>query len=742
MQFSGRPPGPRLTTRPDGAGHLVPQIQVIRFAGDTATGGFLNFDVDLGIPDVTLAAIADQLRQSHKLPGPPRLAPPQIVDGSVRMMLFGKESPPQPVPGEKPKPAPGVLPGADPAGPQFVLRINHPAKPSLYGDEQAAFSVELDQEGVTILDAALRGEMSPIGVVYSLSYVGLRPAYRVHVEADWNRVQQHLSEQTSVNSLVFSLDVDKIVDKLVEDRVIVIEADTFVAAGEEGGDAATAGKDEALDELKEMVLTTFFEPSLNPITEGGSFVDGAKRVTQLLATGGVGALFSRREVDITRIDQKSLNATFSERTAVLRTIYPQGHLSGLLRAVEGGLDPSRFSISVKLDDDFFKQRTVRVISRADWDADQIASINVALTYGHATKNVVLDPATPEQTVSWPSLMDGVNMTREVAVTYTVGFKPAAAQGRPAMLRSAAPETVTGDAVEVFPRDLYEMMSVPINVVSFPWDRYPQVELDARYRDDANRLDQSAHYVLDQQAAGQSAWPVFLVDRARREIEYSLLFHGADDRDLVRPPVTVTDGLIRIADPFPRRHELTIIAPAAMFDTVEHVYVDCSYDDGGQVQKTASYEFAADLQSSQRFSVELDDPENHEVTFTATLVFRDGHVVEIPESLTTEKRLLLRPDMKGHRSVSVGSEPVEFVTRKLREIVVETLFEDSEAQPTLRFADSFTLRAPSDRMRFEFDYVDPARDGYRYRVTHRYLNGLAKASGWRDSQSAELVVPVQ
>ena len=40
---------------------------------------------------------------------------------------------------------------------------------------QAAFSVRLDQEGVTILEHALQGEMSPIGVVYSLQYVGLRP---------------------------------------------------------------------------------------------------------------------------------------------------------------------------------------------------------------------------------------------------------------------------------------------------------------------------------------------------------------------------------------------------------------------------------------------------------------------------------------------------------------------------------------------------------------------------------------
>jgi hypothetical protein len=741
MQYYVLPLVPRLTTRPDAAGRAVPQLQLIRFAGDTATGGFLNFDVDLGIPEEKLEAIREELRASYKLPAPPRLAPPPIVDGSVRLMLFGSESPPPPGPGEKPKPAP-VVPATDAGAPQFVLRINQAAKPSLEGDERAAFSVALDQTGVEILDAALRGEMSPIGVVYSLSYVGLRPAYRVHVEADWDRVQQHLAEQTSVNSLIFSYEVDKLVDKLVEDRVIVIEADTYVAEGEEGGEAAASGKDEALDELKDMVLNTFFEPSVNPITESGSFVDGAKRVTQLLATAGIGSLFSRREVDTTRIDKKSLNATFSERTAVLRTIYPQGHLAGLLSAVEAGIDPSRFTVSVKTGDDFFKRRTVRVISRADWEADRIASINVALTYGRVTKNVVLDPTTAEQTVSWPSVMNGTVMVRDVSVSYTVGFKPAAGNGRPTTLHSVA-ETISGDAFEVFPRDLYEVMSVPINVVGFPWERYPTVELDLRYRDDANRIDQSQHYLLTEQVAAQTvSEQVFLVDRSHREVEYSLVLHGSDGGQVARPSVTTTDGLIRVTDPFPRRHVLTIAAPAAMFDTVERVYVDCSYDDGGKVQQTASYDFAADRALSQTFSIELDDPENHEVTFRATLVFRDGHVVELPESVTTEKRLLLRPDMKGHRSVAVRPEPVDFAKRNLREILVETLFEDREAQPALRFADSFTLQASTDRMRFEFDYVDPARDGYRYRLTHRYLNGLSKATGWRDSQATELVVPVQ
>ncbi len=61
-----------------------------------------------------------------------------------------------------------------------------------------------------------------------------------------------------------------------------------------------------------MVNDTFFEPSLEPM-EGpnptGGTLDTFARVTQLLARGGQSSMFSRKEVDLTRIDQKTLTST-------------------------------------------------------------------------------------------------------------------------------------------------------------------------------------------------------------------------------------------------------------------------------------------------------------------------------------------------------------------------------------------------------------------------------------------------
>ncbi|RIE03606.1 hypothetical protein [Cohnella faecalis] len=50
-------------------------------------------------------------------------------------------------------------------------------------------------------------------------------------------------------------------------------------------------------------------------------------------------------------------------------------------AAEPGIDLSRFVLSVDLIDPWFELRKIQVISRADYQEDDIASIHVTLEYG-------------------------------------------------------------------------------------------------------------------------------------------------------------------------------------------------------------------------------------------------------------------------------------------------------------------------------------------------------------------------
>lgn len=294
LQFYYMPMSPHLSVMKEGD-LKIPKIQVIKFTGrptptsDVISGGFLDFDCNLGIDSDHLAAIGDQLRGEAGLTAAPRLAPVPLIGGTVRMMLFGKESPKEEsgLPGRKPEEA---LPG-----PQFVQKIVHAASPSLYGENQAAFSVRLDQEGVTILDQAIRDEMLPIGVVYSLEYVGLRPAYKIKVTADWDRVQKHFEETESVNvPLIASSTIEKVIDELVEKQYIKIEGDLLVADEDDSG-GATGRYESMMAQVRELVFENFFQPSLEPIErQHGDTIDDFGRVLKTIATHGMGSVWSAR----------------------------------------------------------------------------------------------------------------------------------------------------------------------------------------------------------------------------------------------------------------------------------------------------------------------------------------------------------------------------------------------------------------------------------------------------------------
>ena len=92
---------PRFVSRRDGALD-VPQMSLIKYRSQSRIGGLADFDVHLGLSDEELADIRRQLQRLAGLDELPRLSPVPVVDGSVKLMIFGRMS--------------GDKPGEDDAG--------------------------------------------------------------------------------------------------------------------------------------------------------------------------------------------------------------------------------------------------------------------------------------------------------------------------------------------------------------------------------------------------------------------------------------------------------------------------------------------------------------------------------------------------------------------------------------------------------------------------------------------------
>ena len=137
------------------------------------------------------------------------------------------------------------------------------------------------------------------------------------------------------------------------------------------------------------------------------------------------------------------------------------------------------------------------------------SLTATLTYGDVTKTVRLDKDKTDEVVEWPSTVVGDKVIEPVATRFEVSLNPAEAGERPNRLQSGS-EDVLGETAELQPRELFSLEDIPILTrANFPFDRYPQVDVNLRYDDPANGIRQNDVVRLDKDTPS-STWRRFLV----------------------------------------------------------------------------------------------------------------------------------------------------------------------------------------------------------------------------------------
>ena len=128
-----------------------------------------------------------------------------------------------------------------------------------------------------------------------------------------------------------------------------------------------------------------------------------------------------------------------------------------------------------------------------------------------------------------------------------------------------------------------------------------------------------------------------------------------------------------------------------------------------------------------------------VTETEAIRELRGSAGESPPSFTLQPRIIVRPDMRGHKIVTIRAPQVNFATQKIKAMTVETRYVDGEAG--LSFNNVANFASANDQASFEFDYVDPAKSHYEYRTNLLFTNGLAKATDWQQTDKDDLTISI-
>jgi hypothetical protein len=220
-------------------------------SGGARGGGFLMFTVNLQ-PDQQL-----QNRILAKVaalaPGEAKLSAVSFDEGTVQCIAMNLQG------------GGGTVAQDRPGQFTAVESILGACVPALFGDNAAAFSLTLTQEGATLLEEAFQDGMAPIGVIYSLKFTGMRPALDVKITADYKRIFDQLSAGLSASAYFLSAGLEAGFEKLKQDGAIKIEVTNFT------GEADLDQKEQwALDFFKQTLISQWFEPTLLP----GQFAGG------------------------------------------------------------------------------------------------------------------------------------------------------------------------------------------------------------------------------------------------------------------------------------------------------------------------------------------------------------------------------------------------------------------------------------------------------------------------------------
>ncbi|MBD2864935.1 hypothetical protein [Paenibacillus oceani] len=261
-------PGPvQLARRGGRAAFTFIKYKPAAVAAGAKGGGFLMFEVNLRLDPDLERRILSKLRALSK--ERPKLAAVPFDEGTVQCIALNVQGA-------------GGTAATEPAGPgsfHAVEKILGASVPSLHGENTAAFSLTLSQEGATILEKAFAQGTQPVGVIYDLKFTGMRPALNVEITADLERVYNQLSAGLEAQVYFVRAGIDAAFEKLVQDGAIHIKVVDFTGEEDEKEKERWA-----LDFFKENLLRQWFEPTLTPGQVAGGAVQ-PESLDQVLRRG-------------------------------------------------------------------------------------------------------------------------------------------------------------------------------------------------------------------------------------------------------------------------------------------------------------------------------------------------------------------------------------------------------------------------------------------------------------------------
>lgn len=732
-------------------------------AGEEDLTGFFFFDTVLSWPEATLKkvkkAVEDSLKDETGEEVEIRLGPLPYRRGGVQLSFLDETTreivlpPPEPDPNNPPAQPPEPQTETVPA---WVPFLRTSGTPSLYGENRAVFSAELNRKATKLLFGAFEG-LIPASVFYTLEYVGQMRAYNVKVSADWEQAYHFVQNRFSGNFVFFSVEIDKVVAELEEAKIVTIEAELDTTATDIDNEKLEEEFQDVRKELQELVLETFFEPVTNPHeqtpegqSEADRKVDTLQR-THMLAHGIPQVGFTRRELNVTEL--RSIDVDFTVKRAVTRRIYPQAHIHVFFE----DLGVTRDDLVTVVDgaDDIWAKTDFQATCVADFAGSGIDTIALDVQY---VKEVDFIPAPNAEDETegqanrlWSFLFKtGDEVFKKSAwfdpeigpklfYRYRIFFKPNAIPG-PASLLETQWKQIESQQIVVDAAQLFERQEINIDVVdNFPWDRYPNIFLRVRYNDPVSSwLHEDAKLLSKDDNAYSSAFRQRPNDGI--EPEYSIQYLRNDNEVIETAWEPVDRGLTVIRNPDPKELTITfVVSPATVLGLL---ILDLRYEDPeNNVHESKTLMFTGDTAYlPQTWAIPWKDVTKRRFLMAQTIIDAQHNIVQTG-MVEAEGTTQVLGDIFA-RSMEVQPKLIgpELGPQGISKIVLHLKYEDAANGVLKETLHEFS--APGDAPTWKVMLKDASLRSYTYELTYVLETGFTQSSGVQTSRDRFLILSSQ
>lgn len=694
---------------------------------DQLGAGFLTMGVEATLSPAQHAAALQALATLlDRDPARLSLGPIPYIRGSVSVIALDAAS------GAAAASAPPVAVG----GPRFVQSVIGAGTPSLVGGLRSIFSLSLSQEGVTFLEGLYADGAAPVGVVYDLTFLGLRPSVQAHVHADVSRIYTELGGKASVGCAYVRAEVDGVLTTLEQTGGVTVEL-TSQAVGPE----AQAAKELALSLFKDKIIQELFDPAPRLPAMQVPALPGAESTSLVTLS-----LKAKKDEELRTVDYD-----FSERSPEERTHAPQAFVPTLLTREELAARVHH----VDLASDFFQLLEVLVSgpSEEELAALGLRSVTVDLVYGAEEATAGGPPAETGSLVfrpgSAPDLTWAVRRRgrRTLGYTAAVTYEFARENGvdADALTYRLPARPQTGRTLSIRPYDDVAVLDVEVDLGRLdPGVR--DVDVDLSFVDPTTGFDASHHLRLSpavETPRAERTWQVRTATAGRREYTAQSTLTFTDGAVYAIPPQTCDEPLLRVDAPFRGTRSL-LIQPNVTSDDVTSMTVEVRYADVAagyhrQFTQVLTPAPVTDPPTARWSPITLAwpiiDPGHQEIHYRVTTAA--GGVVDAGEWTPTTDPSLLVGDV-GHRSRRVE---VRLIGPSLAEVGIDAI------QVRVGAAGS----ADTDAQSAFFDPATPgpialtvpagpgAPAGFRYQVITFRADGTQHVDAWVDTDQPLVIV---